>query len=74
MKLSFIKILKASLTFNFMQAQAILTEARQLFAGGELSDDDKLAFLTEMQQLFLDSKQRARKFTPRKYLRENDGE
>ena len=56
------------------QAQAILTEARQLFAGGELSDDDKLAFLTEMQQLFLDSKQRARKFTPRKYLRENDGE
>ena len=56
------------------QAQAILTEARQLFAGGELSDDNKLAFLTEMQQLFLDSKQRARKFTPRKYLRENDGE
>ena len=38
------------------------------------TEDDKLAFLTEMQQLFLDSKQRARKFTPRKYLRENDGE
>ena len=55
------------------QASAILSEARQLFAGGELSDDDKLAFLTEMQQLFLDSKQRAKKYTPKKYLHE-DGE
>ena len=53
------------------QAQAILGEARQLFAGGELSDDDKLAFLTEMQQLFLDSKQKARKYTNKRYLRED---
>lgn len=53
------------------QATAILTEAKQLFAGGELSDEDKLAFLTEMQQLFLDSKQRAKKFTPKKYLHDN---
>ena len=56
------------------QAEAILSEARQLFAGGELSDDDKLEFLTEMQQLFLDSKQRSKKFTPRKYLHENADE
>ena len=53
------------------QAQAILGEARQLFAGGELSDDDKLAFLTEMQQLFLDSKQRAKKYTNRRYLQDD---
>ncbi len=46
------------------QATAILEEARQLFAGGELSEEDQIAFLTEMQQLFLDSKQRAKKFTP----------
>ena len=50
------------------QAEAILGEAQQLFAGGDLSDDDKLAFLTEMQRLFLDSKQRSKKFTPKKYL------
>ena len=50
------------------QAQAILTEARRLFAGGELSDEDQIAFLTEMQQLFLDSKARAKKYTPQKYL------
>lgn len=55
------------------QAQAILGEARQLFAGGELSDDDKLAFLTEMQQLFLDSKQRAKKYTNKRYLQDDNG-
>ena len=56
------------------QATAILEEARQLFAGGELSEEDQIAFLTEMPQLFLDSKQRAKKFTPIRYRRENDGE
>ena len=56
------------------QAEAILSDARRLFAGGELSDDDKLAFLMEMQQLFLDSKQRAKKFTPRKYSQDNGDE
>jgi len=54
------------------QARAILDEARQLFAGGELSDEDQIAFLTEMQHLFLDSKERARKFTPRKYQTEKE--
>ena len=54
------------------QATAILEEARQLFAGGELSEEDQIAFLTEMQQLFLDSKQRAKKYTNKRYLR--DGE
>ena len=52
------------------QAQAILTDARQLFAGGDLSDDDKLAFITEMQQLYLDSKMRAKKYTNKRYMRE----
>ena len=56
------------------QAEAILSDARRLFAGGELSDDDKLAFLMEMQQLFLDSKQRAKKFTPRKYSQDHGDE
>ena len=56
------------------QAEAILNEARQLFAGGELSDDDQLSFVMEIQQLFLDSKQRAKKYTPRKYLHGNGDE
>ncbi len=50
------------------QAQSVLEQASALFAGGDLSDDDKLAFLHEMQQIYLDSKERAqKKFTPNKY-------
>ncbi len=54
------------------QAAVILNDARRLFAGGELSDEDQLAFLMEMQQLFLDSKERAKKYTPRKFFRNPD--
>ncbi|MCL2343197.1 MAG: helix-turn-helix domain-containing protein [Firmicutes bacterium] len=55
-----------------IQAQSILDQASALFAGGDLSEDDELAFVHEIQQLYLDSKQRAKKFTPRKYLRTED--
>lgn len=51
------------------QAQQILEQAAAMFAGGELSDEDKTAFMDEIQMLYLDSKQRAKKFTPKKYLK-----
>lgn len=54
------------------QAESILSQTRELFVGGTLSERDEIAFLTEMQQIFLDSKETARKkFTPKKY-RNND--
>ena len=50
------------------QANHILEQAAALFAGGELSESDQLAFLHNMQALFLESKDVARKkFTPKKY-------
>lgn len=49
------------------QAQQILEQAAAMFAGGDLSDEDKTAFMDELQMLYLDSKQRAKKFTPKKY-------
>jgi len=52
------------------QAKNLLEGCRELFAGGELSDEDKFAFVTEIQQLFLASKQEAQKFTPSKYQQE----
>ena len=52
------------------QAQLILEQAAAMFAGGELSDEDKTAFMDEIQMLYLDSKQRAKKFTPKKYLKD----
>ena len=51
-----------------MQAQELLEQASAMFAGGELSEDDQLAFVHEIQQLYLDSKDRAKKkFTPKKH-------
>ena len=49
------------------QAKAILQQTQALFAGGELSEEDQLAFLHEMQGIYFDSKERAKKFAPKKY-------
>ncbi len=49
------------------QAQQILQQTAAMFAGGELTDEDKLAFMHEIQSLYFDSKDRAKKFTPKKF-------
>lgn len=52
-------------------AKAVLTQAAAVFAGGDLSDEDRLAFMTEIQQLYLESKDIAsKKFTPKKYRKD----
>ena len=56
------------------QAQQILERAAAMFAGGSLSDEDKIAFMDDMQMLYLDSKRRAKKYTPKKYLTEDSNE
>lgn len=55
------------------QAEKILGETAAMFAGGDLSEEDQIAFITEIHALYLDSKKRAKKYTPKKYLDE-DGE
>ena len=50
------------------QAQSVLEQASALFAGGDLSEEDKQAFMQELQELYLDSKERAKKYIPKKYL------
>ena len=52
------------------QAQRIIEQTAALFAGGELTDEDKTAFMDEIQMLYLDSKERAKKFTPKKYRKD----
>ena len=51
------------------QAQAILDQTAALFAGGELTEEDQLAFSNEITTLYFDSKKRAKKYTPAKYRR-----
>ena len=53
-----------------LQAKDILTQTHALFAGGELSDEDQLAFFQAMQEIYFDSKARAKKFTPMKYRKD----
>ena len=55
------------------QADAILEQTHALFAGGDLSDEDREAFERQMQEIFFDSKERAKRFTPKKY-RQSDEE
>ena len=45
----------------------IKEQTTALFAGGELSEEDQAAFIKEMEALFLDAKEDAKKFTPKKY-------
>ena len=47
-------------------------QAAAMFAGGSLTDEDKIAFMDEIQSLYLDSKRRAKKFTPKKYLKNQE--
>lgn len=49
------------------QAKHIIEQTAALFAGGELSEEESIAFLNEIQALYLDSKKRSRKFIPDKY-------
>ena len=49
------------------QAERILEQTAALFAGGDLSDADQIAFLNEIQSLYLDAKIKAKKYTPKKY-------
>lgn len=50
------------------QAQLILDQAYAMFAGGELSEADKVAFMDQIQEMYLDSKKKAKKFTRKDYL------
>lgn len=55
------------------QAQSILEQTRAMLAGGTLSEEDELAFMREMQELYFESKIKAKKYTPKKYLKDKQG-
>lgn len=51
------------------QAKKIKQQTHALFAGGDLSEADRMAFIEEMEEIFFDSKEKAKKYTPKKYLK-----
>ncbi|MDI3501457.1 MAG: hypothetical protein PWQ34_1994 [Caldanaerobacter sp.] len=51
-------------------AERLISEARALFAGGELSDEDKKAVFDAIQEAFFEAKLENKKYTPKKYRKE----
>lgn len=49
------------------QARAILDQVNALYAGGDLSEEDKDAFNRALQEAYWEAKEINRKFTPTKY-------
>lgn len=49
------------------QAQNMVEQIGQMFAGGELSEDDMDAVMKSMQKLYWDSKEENKKYAPKKY-------
>jgi len=49
------------------QAKNILAQTSALFAGGELEEDDREAFMQAMMDIYFESKRKAKKYTPNKF-------
>jgi len=56
-----------------LEANVILQQADALFAGGELSEEDMLGFMHDMQAIYFKATDRAReKYTPNKHRNPKD--
>lgn len=53
------------------QAERIYQQTQALFAGGQLSAEDRSAFRDLMIDLFFETKEEAKKYTPKKFRSEN---
>ena len=49
------------------QARKVYESARALYAGGRLNEEERDAFRDLMMEMFFDSKEEAKKYTPKKY-------
>ena len=50
------------------QAEALVAGVAAMFAGGEISEDDKDAVMQAIQTSYWEAKKEAKKYTPKKYL------
>ena len=51
-------------------AKTLIADARTLFAGGELSEQDKKVVFDALQEAFFEAKLENKKYTPKKYLQD----
>ena len=53
------------------QAAKLREQVAALFAGGELSESEQMAFLMDLNEIFMDAKKEAKKYTPKKYRKDD---
>jgi transcriptional regulator with XRE-family HTH domain len=53
------------------QAEELVSELSGMFAGGELSDSDMDAVMIALQKAYFDCKEDNKKYTPKKYRKED---
>ena len=53
------------------QAEELVNQMGALFAGGELSANDKDAVMKAMQEIYWDAKEENKKYTPKKFISSN---
>lgn len=53
------------------QAERLIDDFEGLFAGGELSEDDKDALMLAMQKIYWECKEDNKKYTPNKYKKDS---
>ena len=56
------------------QAMELVDELGGLFAGGELSEEDRDGVMQAMMDIYWKTKQENKKYTPKKYLKQNNAE
>lgn len=54
------------------QAEELVAEVGGLFAGGDLSEENKDAVMQALQQVYWDAKEENKKYTPKKYRKNSD--
>lgn len=54
------------------QAERLVDDISNLFAGGELSDDNLDGVMRAIQESYWIAKEKAKKYTPKKYLRNSE--
>ena len=54
-------------------AERLISEVTGLFAGGEMAEEDMYELMLAIQEAYIDAKKRNKKYTPKKYLKKDDG-
>lgn len=52
------------------EAKQILDQTSALFAGGDLNENDRDSFFKVMTEIYFDAKEKAQKYTPNKYRKD----